>query len=80
MNLKFNKAASSSSKILVRRTLYTPAVHHELSVWLSIPRTTENHHYYLTPGSPNTVWIRKGKFTPKIACAYYMVISNFTNP
>ena len=59
MNDKFGKPTSSKSDISRRITIHSPAVEHKLSHLLSIPRTTQNHQFFLTPSNPNGVYIRR---------------------
>ena len=59
MNEKFGKPVSGDSTITKRTTLYTPGVNHKPSMHKSIPKTTSNHQFYITPKQPNGVFMRR---------------------
>ena len=59
MNTKFMKPVSGGSAIAKRITLYTPGVFHENSKYKSIPGTTINHHFFLTPTQTDGIYVRR---------------------
>ena len=59
MNSKFNNSVRTSSNISQRTTILTPGVEHTLSIWKSIPKTTESHNFFLSPKYPEAVHVRR---------------------
>ena len=59
MNILYGKPSSSSSGISSRVTIVIPSVEHTLSKWISLPRTTNNYCYFITPDKPSGVYVRR---------------------
>ena len=59
MNIYYGKPSSSSSGINSRVTIVIPPVKHTLSKWISLPRTTNNYCYFITPEKASGVYVRR---------------------
>ena len=59
MNDHFSTPATKSSDISQRKTIVIPPESHTLSKYTSIPRTTCNFCFYISPGQPDGVHVRR---------------------
>ena len=59
MNKTYSLPSSNEPDISKRQTIMIPSQIHTLSQYLSIPRTTSNFCYFVTPEKPGGIYARK---------------------
>ena len=69
MNEHFSRCVSTKSTIHRRRTLVIPPQLHSLSLWDSIPQTTKNFCYFVSPTNSDGVYVRRYWCSGCSACA-----------